>query len=201
LFIFFNTMKNFQKGFTLIELMVVISIIAVLSSVVLAGLQTARVKARNSRIVQEVQQLKNQIELTRVGDGYTSLARSGGSGPGNPASVRVARDAAFTSNLTPLVIDILKQNGLTYPGGYGGSSAPYMACTRNYDLISTTNALTIFVNDDFLCTTPPTKYAIYAAMGPIIGSSGYFCVDSNGRSTKTTAGAIPQVPTVAATCQ
>ncbi len=43
-----------QKGFTLIELLVVISIIGLLSSVVLASLNSARIKARNTAIQQNV---------------------------------------------------------------------------------------------------------------------------------------------------
>jgi len=194
-------MKNKNKGFTLIELMVVISIIGVLSSVVLAGLQSTRVKARNSRIVQGVQQLRNQIELTRSGDSYPSLFGSAASGPGAPTTVRLARDAIFTltyPGLTHLVTDILNQNNLLYPAGYGGTSVAYFACTRQYDLLSTTNALTIYI-DNTTCGAA-TKYAIYAAMGPVIGSSGYFCIDSVGKTTKTTSGAIP-VPSTVATCQ
>ncbi len=52
-----------SKGFTLIELLVVISIIGVLSSVVLASLNSARVRGRNALRLQQVRQIVNAMSL------------------------------------------------------------------------------------------------------------------------------------------
>ena len=54
---------NSQKGFTLIELLVVISIIGLLSTIVLASLNTARSKARDSYRIQSLVQLSTALEL------------------------------------------------------------------------------------------------------------------------------------------
>jgi prepilin-type N-terminal cleavage/methylation domain-containing protein len=61
----FTSLTSFgnKKGFTLIELLVVISIIGVLSSVVLASLSSARGKARDTAIRQDVSQMVRLMAL------------------------------------------------------------------------------------------------------------------------------------------
>jgi len=56
-----NTKLN--RGFTLIELLVVIAIIGILSSVVLASLNSARQKGRDARRVSDLKQLQLALEL------------------------------------------------------------------------------------------------------------------------------------------
>ena len=58
-----NKLKNFTLGFTLIELLLVISIISLLSSIVLAGLQTAKGKARDAQRIAEISQLGAALRM------------------------------------------------------------------------------------------------------------------------------------------
>ena len=67
----FNTRRiQSNNGFTLVELLVVISIIGVLSSTVLAAVSSARVKAENAARIQTMQEYEKalQLILTDKGD-------------------------------------------------------------------------------------------------------------------------------------
>jgi prepilin-type N-terminal cleavage/methylation domain-containing protein len=67
-----------SKGFTLIELLVVIAIIGILSSVVLASLNTARAKGADAAIKANVASARAQAELFYDNNGtvYTGVCTS-----------------------------------------------------------------------------------------------------------------------------
>ena len=121
------------KGFTLIELLVVIAIIGILSSVVLASLNSARKKGRDARRVADLKQLQLALELYY--DANPSV--------GYPAALTAA------NLVTPGYISVIP----TDPGGgaipnYGyvqtGSGSGYYLGA----IMETTGQTTVLANDN-----------------------------------------------------
>jgi len=81
--------KHFNKaklGFTLIELLVVISIIGLLSSVVLASLNSARMKARDAKRIEDIRQIQLALEMYYDDNGKYPLTSGGNWVMSNPLS-------------------------------------------------------------------------------------------------------------------
>lgn len=76
---FYKTLKkDINRGFTLIELLVVVAIIGLLSSIVLASLNSARVKGSNAALVSQLTNMRTEAELLlNSTDNYDALCNSG----------------------------------------------------------------------------------------------------------------------------
>jgi prepilin-type N-terminal cleavage/methylation domain-containing protein len=123
------------SGFTLIEVMVVITIVGLLASMVLASLTDARAKARDAQRVQLVKELQKALELYRSqNNGQYPCATampacaSGGGQVNVNGSTRVA---LFDAAIAPFVVFPnetsthvpLTQGSILYRGGSGTGSA------------------------------------------------------------------------------
>lgn len=101
-----------KRGFTLIELLVVIAIIGILSSVVLASLNTARVRASDT---------KKKAELRQIATALQSYYLQTGSVPANTPSAgnwNVA-DTALSAALEPTYMaSIPNHSDSNYPYYY-----------------------------------------------------------------------------------
>jgi prepilin-type N-terminal cleavage/methylation domain-containing protein len=132
--------QNLDRGFTLIELLVVIAIIGILSAVVLASLNTARVRARNVSYAAEIQQYQKALALHYTATGsYPGTSAWGCIGTGYPSQLcwdttyteSNATSVAFRAALAPY-IDVTRIPGpsdMTYGTMYRANS------NGSYDII------------------------------------------------------------------
>lgn len=101
--------KKNNKGFTLIELLVVIAIIGLLSSIVLASLNSARLKARDAAVRDGAQQMRSLLELEFSNNGnYNNLE------PGwltDAATCNASFVGVYAQNARDICNSVLKNTG------------------------------------------------------------------------------------------
>ncbi len=151
-------MKN-SKGFTLIELLVVIAIIGILSSVVLASLNTARGKGADAAIKSNLANARAQAELfydTNTNSYY-----------GGTAATDVCNTAGTVSGVKGIYASVLAAAGGT-------------GLTTVNTTLGTAGSLTTAT-----CHSISTAWAAEAPLKAT--ASSMYCVDSTGVAKVTTA--------------
>jgi len=114
-----------SKGFTLIELLVVVAIISLLSSVVMASLNSARAKGRDAKRVSDLRQVQNALELYYSGSGSYPACRA--FSPWNATNWGNGGPSCLYTALVPNYIKILSPDPVNREGGSGnylGDNAP-----------------------------------------------------------------------------
>ncbi len=99
--------NNSQKGFTLIELLVVISIIGILSSVVLASLNSARAKARDTKRLSDLREVQKALETYYSDNGKYPYSPGWRGNCSYYGSYGTTGATGYIPNLAPNYISIL----------------------------------------------------------------------------------------------
>jgi len=145
-----NTIRGERnKGFTLIEILIVVAIIAILASVVLVGLGPTQSLGRDARRVSDLHEVQNGLELYYnaegkypIGDGsawanlgteLTGAVPSITSVPGDPSSGK-SYDYSSDAAGVGYILQATMENGSGGPwSGYTAPSAAYITAeTKNY---------------------------------------------------------------------
>jgi type II secretion system protein G len=128
-----HTQRN-ERGFTLIELLVVIAIIGVLSSVVLASLNSARAKGRDAFRRASMKQLQVALEMYYDDNGgYPTTSGQWWGLSGNGGSRAVSGANAYIPGLTPQYISVLPADPSNNTAGWSGFL--YRSNGREYKLL------------------------------------------------------------------
>ncbi|MFZ2204977.1 MAG: type II secretion system protein [Minisyncoccia bacterium] len=109
---------NLKRGFTLIELLVVVAIIGILSSVVLASLNSARIKGSDAAVKANLANLRGQAAICY--DGGCSTVTAGNYGAGVTCTFTAA--GAMTGCASDLFADETFRNGMKAAASAGGAT-------------------------------------------------------------------------------
>ena len=96
-------MKQTQKGFTLIELMIVVAIIGILAAVAIPAYSTYTKKAKFTEVVQATQALKTGIESCYGDMGDMNLCYAGTNGVPQPVLGAVNAQPTYAAGATTAV--------------------------------------------------------------------------------------------------
>jgi type IV pilus assembly protein PilA len=138
-------MRNKQKGFSLIELLIVVAIILIIAAIAIPNLLRSRMAANEASAVGSVRTL-NTAEVTystTYGTGFTTLAQLGGASP--------CVAAAATACLIDPVLTVGTKSGYTLAAlpntGAGTVLSPFVAYEVNATRVSASTGTRAFCSD------------------------------------------------------
>ena len=151
------------RGFTLIELLVVIAIIGILSSVVLASLNSARNRGKDSAIKSQMGQMRSQAELFYTNHGSYTGTGNGGS-EDNISECVDPSSASFGGKF---------RNTLFDPSQTDSIAALVAAAARDRGTAA---------GGRMFCGVSSSRWAVAIQLNVQTSSANGWCVDSTGAS-------------------
>lgn len=145
--------QNKRSGFTLIEMLVVVAIVGLLSSVVVVGVGGARQKARDAKRVADVRQIQTWFESNyNNATGYPNVTTYPAELPKDPTGGTYPA-YSVCSNAQVYAIGVTFENAGNRPSG--GVAAAQLPCSLS---VTCANAPT----DRVYCVTSNTSFPVNA---------------------------------------
>jgi len=129
-------MKNLKKGFTLVEMLIVIAIIAILVMFIVVSIRESQIRSRDARRIAEVNQIGKALQAYKSAIGnYPNPTRSDCSVGAISWERGNMADPVANNFIQPLVLD-----GIVAAGGVPKEkSLPISACTYGYTHVELSN--------------------------------------------------------------
>ncbi len=113
-----HIIQSTQRGFTLIELMIVVAIIGILAAIAIPSYQTYTKKAKFTEVIQATSAAKLGVEVCAQ-DNNALIACAGGSSSGVPADITTA--SGNLASLTTSAVGVITATAIT-GGGLAGET-------------------------------------------------------------------------------
>ena len=154
-----------NRGFTLIELLVVVAIIGLLASIVLVSLNSARLKAKDTKIIADANQIRDLMEAEYSSTGNYTNVKNGGNW-----NACTGATGAYAAQVNEACADIMSNE---------------TTCPKTWPV-------NMPLCEYFMTVVPdsPDKYSIDVALPGASASAGvgmYYCVGSSGRNSVSAA--------------